>query len=496
VTHVVPLFGRYYGQPNKGGGPVAMPTGYGQTVFMESDRPSTECGEAFVAEMVCPAVVHYCHSRGTMIRSVKVHSVEWQLPTSGADPVTGCLLPNDNERLSGCPNNGGVRMFPDKQAPNDGLAAVRRQIDLVATIDPRIEGVTVYFRVFDVDDPFDQLYGPQGLNSVPDAAVVDENGPVGNDNRGGPDPAVGTWSAVTNEFGQARKTITVSMQPGNNYRAAASVLQEALNQTTTIDGSSMTPQQNADSLSSYFESPTGRYRAWGDFEGYRVPVVWSKMLTVWRRVWLELDSMGPGSDISFTGTIDAIANDSPHTNDGTVELNVPDINDPGRFEGGMMAVPATESVYEIIDNLDATGDDHYMMAVPAASGHLGQSATVTDDDAFVLPRTPAVNLAVLNAKYKNCYVTFVEHAESRDLDTPFVATLPFSADVVKEKAQERRVRSTNSTPAEDSGCWGYGSGWLRLRSTRRSMPGPGRSGFSSSDRAATNPTDSRACPAS
>ncbi|MDY7107097.1 MAG: hypothetical protein SYC29_00515, partial [Planctomycetota bacterium] len=43
----------------------------------------------------------------------------------------------------------------------------------------------------------------------------------------------------------------------------------------------------------------------GGSDGYSCPLVWSRMLTVWRRVWLELDSMGPGEDIWLSGSIDS-----------------------------------------------------------------------------------------------------------------------------------------------------------------------------------------------
>ena len=74
----------------------------------------------------------------------------------------------------------------------------------------------MYFNVWDVDDPFDQLHGPDGLNDVPNVGVID-NDTGGPDNRGvgQGDLGVGQRTATTNAFGQARVTISVSMQPGN-----------------------------------------------------------------------------------------------------------------------------------------------------------------------------------------------------------------------------------------------------------------------------------------
>ena len=46
---------------------------------------------------------------------------------------------------------------------------------------PPIEGVAEYLKVFDVDDPFDQIHGPQGLNDLPNVGLIDDDtiGPDG-----------------------------------------------------------------------------------------------------------------------------------------------------------------------------------------------------------------------------------------------------------------------------------------------------------------------------
>ncbi len=106
--------------------------------------------------------------------------------------------------------------------------------------------------MFDVDDPFDQLHGPDAVNNpganpasvIANVNLIDNDlvGCVGSicDNRG-TTTGLGNSSAVTDANGEARITITVSMQPGDNYRAAASVISEAVQ--TQID------QTDADALS-------------------------------------------------------------------------------------------------------------------------------------------------------------------------------------------------------------------------------------------------------
>ena len=126
----------------------------------------------------------------------------------------------------------------------------------------------MYFKVWDVDDPFDQL-NP----NMPDVHLIDADA-SGPDNRG-TDPAPGTYTGTTDDAGKTRVTITVSMQPGNNYRAGASVLQDAIDQPPA----GQTMQQVAGAPGPTFTS------------GYSVPLVWSPMLTVWRKLWVERDTM-------------------------------------------------------------------------------------------------------------------------------------------------------------------------------------------------------------
>jgi len=87
----------------------------------------------------------------------------------------------------------------------------------------------VALRIFDVDDPFAEL-NP----TMPDVNLVDAD-TLGPDNRPTPEEPWTDWD-VTDANGKARLTFTVSMQPGNNYRAAASFIAPALTQNTKYGG--------------------------------------------------------------------------------------------------------------------------------------------------------------------------------------------------------------------------------------------------------------------
>lgn len=168
-----------------------------------------------------------------------------------------------------------LRIFPDKKYPDD--TTNHKTVRVKAVIGQ--PNVTVYFRNFDVDDPTDD----------PD---IDENGSIGNDNREGrvigqpyPPSAAGilatdsllcqpTLNGVrcpTNANGEAVAYLTVTKQPGDNFVVAASTDDSYLTEVE-INGTSLKDSTN-NSL------PTMKAKR-------------TELLTVWRKVHLEVDSMG------------------------------------------------------------------------------------------------------------------------------------------------------------------------------------------------------------
>ena len=156
----------------------------------------------------------------------------------------------------------------------------------MAQVEPPIAGVTVHFKVWDVDDPFDQIHGPLGADDVPNVDLIDNN-QAGPDNRPVPEAPL-TQTVTTAPDGTATWLFTVSMQPGNNYRAAATVIDDVFDPPPP-DQPQVT-QAMADGLSVKTDA-AGKFVPNGNDSGYKVPVVWSKMLTVWRKLHVETDSM-------------------------------------------------------------------------------------------------------------------------------------------------------------------------------------------------------------
>jgi hypothetical protein len=185
------------------------------------------------------------------------------------------------------------------------------------------------------------------------------------------------------------------MQPGDNFRAATSMFSTDLTNTTQMQADANTPPQR---------------------------VKFTDMLTVWRKLHLELDSMGPGTDpTTLTNrNLDDTGNESAHTGHSWAEINSWDAQEQnGRLEGGQLTV-AGGGVYEIVDNVDDIGDDSVYV-----NGNIlvdeDKPASATDDDAPYVPRKADISL--MNAKYAPAYILIQEHPEESQLTLPFVANV-------------------------------------------------------------------------
>ena len=295
--------------------------------------------------------------------SLKEGSLTWEVADDTGNPDLG-----------NCDNNGGKKIFPDLINPTDGAnAAKRRTVDLVATIKPRVKGATVYFKVWDVDDPFDQV------NGMPNVSILDPDNPTtGPDNRGAEAVALPwTTSKATEANGKARVQFTVSMQPGDNYRAGGSV---------NSDAPSQADQPKADAADDEFVGKPG------DFAEYKVPLTWSPMLTVWRHLWIERDTMAAPdpANIRVLGAIIAIYPTPGRPGLTTLKIGNP-INasfDLNNYEGGWITFTGCPSgsdrfqVAESYPGSDSDGIPHELVLVglPGSCAAVGSGYTLFDDD--------------------------------------------------------------------------------------------------------------------
>lgn len=181
------------------------------------------------------------------------------------EPVLSLIDDNTNP-------GGGSRIFPDKSSPQESAAdtALRAKVSVRANTSYP-PNTTIHFKSFDLDDPSTD-------------SIIDVNGLIGNDNRGNrgtPQSAgilspsagsgtINTISAVTDANGIARVDLTVTKHPGDNFMVAASADQTYLNGIVV----------NEIGLR--------------DAAGTALPTLKAKntgMLTVWRKLHIEADSM-------------------------------------------------------------------------------------------------------------------------------------------------------------------------------------------------------------
>jgi hypothetical protein len=272
--------------------------------------------------------------------------------------VTSVVFEEVNSPLTQNPASmgGGQRIFPDKNTPVDGFN--RRIVRVKATLDTASnpDGYKVIFKAFDVDDPTDD-------------AIIDVNGVAGNDNRptlaaGNP----GTMSANTTQPGTSSEVavlatgievvayLTVTMQPGNNVVVAATTSENM--GTVTIDGTGLKDSTGA-------SLPTAEIKR-------------TELLTTWRRLHVEADSMGYVAGNKEEGQITAAVRLSLNL----VELRLDRVLEDRRFQPGTLFVDGFGSL-AVIDHFNSGGMDFVTVATSIQPGRfVGQNYTLYDDDNF------------------------------------------------------------------------------------------------------------------
>lgn len=269
--------------------------------------------------------------------------------------------PLDNNPNTG----GGWRIFAESQYPGDPV--VREAVFVTVTITPAAPGVWVYVKVLDPDDP--------SSNTAP----LDPNGPAGSDNF--PDGtgravqgALNSGGALTDSTGRAQFGLTLSRQPGNNFVV-----------TATTDPFYVTQFRVRASDGSVIE----------DLNGNALPNARAKrtqMLTVWRRVHVEVDRMSNVTGNTTTGSIASVIPNTPRRGQTTLGLGL-NLPAPGalgtdgllnRFEGGTIAVPinGVNTVYSVVSNTaNVSGPDQVVVQGLVPANAVSQRYMLVDDDA-------------------------------------------------------------------------------------------------------------------
>lgn len=232
------------------------------------------------------------------------------------------------------------RIFPDRLNPNDTVN--HKKVRVRASVGR--PNVRVYFKNFDVDDPTDD-------------ETIDDNGIDGNDNREGrtiiygqpnpyPPSAAGTLSAtsvLTDANGEAVVYFTVTKQPGDNFLVASSTDETYLN-SISVNGTGL-----KDSINNVLPTNKGKR---------------TELLTVWRKLHVEIDSMGQIGNNLINGYIGrSIINVGQEPVWVNIEASTGSLTE-GRFRatyaqdgtiiryGGRMTI-ANQSELQVLDNTES-----------------------------------------------------------------------------------------------------------------------------------------------
>lgn len=265
---------------------------------------------------------------------------------------------NDLKEDTNFPAGLGVKawgVFPDARLIGGAMeASFRDKVDIKAklTVKP-IEAVKIYFDSFDVDDP------------SKDHPPVDNEADA-EDNR----PPVGTKSGqftgevggiLEQSFDDQEETFEfqVTHHPGDNFRVVGNGDRDFLTDSENDD--SVLGANNADKLRIINKHIAGTPI---DREVRENTHYASDVLTVWRFLHVEIDSMGVVTGNEVSGEIvDMAPKDSTLANRLFVNNNILDDNsvnlssavpENGRFERGILTIPTRPGVL----NIQGNGDDY------------------------------------------------------------------------------------------------------------------------------------------
>ncbi len=297
----------------------------------------------------CIAGTHTIEGEGTSTSSAC-------LTTPANTKVTSVVyerISNDDLPIDVNPNaQNGLRIFPDKNLPTETVD--RRKIRVRAKIGSNTAGEKVYFRSFDPDDP--------SANAAPIDPETTPNTNTGNDNNGNVDGTTNTragqFSASLTQYscqttansancftdsnGEAVVDFTVTMQPGDNFTIAASNASDDTYLSSLVlaaDGINLRDTSNNQTPVNTNSDYSICYRA-------TVNACRTDLLTVWRRLHIEVDSMGNVSGNKVEGTFPAIG--KVGTGQQTLPVNVSPDLEPNRFENGRIIIGSR--IFRIINS--------------------------------------------------------------------------------------------------------------------------------------------------
>jgi hypothetical protein len=320
----------------------------------------------------------------------------------GSDNVDDHIDPWTNQI-----NINGKRIFPDFKNPLD--TELRDKLELVVKTSSALIGKTIFVKAFDVDDSTDETF-----DSEDSSPVIDINGKNGGDNltdykntpQNGQFWTGSSWGGYTSNGlvdanGETKFIFGVGMQPGSNYRVVASVIDESMYSGVQVS-----------------DPAAAKYLGPELAQNGSAPV--SPLLTVWRRLWIENDSMEQipigafnykRNDLNADVETPRILQVNPNGSvAGKTELEIRVVTDKSSFQNiqngqfligsSYYPVIATRSIDEGLDQAPESfvtiSDSHPAITV-------GMDYRIYDDDDYGLNRDPLPRTDLIDDVIKNVY---------------------------------------------------------------------------------------------
>jgi uncharacterized repeat protein (TIGR01451 family) len=323
---------------------------------------------------------------------------------------------------------GGLSIEPDKDSPTDTVPPELRDIvSVVVQITPAEAGGSVVLRSFDVDDPHPSA-------TYPDIDASE----AGYDNRGTPKrgsfTASGTeWGGgLTVDGGWLLRTFRVTMQPGDNFRIAASCDRSELEQLKddVLPGTAgRVPPFNA------------------AVEGMNFSGKLTDMLTVWRRLHLEVDSMTRVVGNTVTGKLKEYVPRTQTSTQVTIKTDVSLNDSANRFENGTL-IDKNGRSWPVISSGTAGGKLTVTVRKPAPNQKppLG-TFRLRDDDALIDGQdVPEPDISTVNPAMKYAYVRALRDIDAYNTrpEAPFILNMPSRLNSHNRDAQRWDTASLNA----------------------------------------------------
>jgi Bacterial TSP3 repeat len=406
-------------------------------------------GAPFVAVNGFEPISQTFGTTGSILRAFKIFNPQYENYRATIEPAAVSwkpILGFDNVSAHIDPWGqaiAGAKIFPDYKNPLDNV--LRAKLQVVVKTSSALAGKTIFVKAFDVDDSTSEAFDTTG-GAPP---VVDTNGKSGNDNL--PDylntPQTGqfwtgagwgtdTAQGIVDSNGETKFDFRVGMQPGNNYRIIASV----------VDQSMITDVQVTSATASKYLGPelaqTGGAPA-------------SPLLTVWRRVWVENDSMASipvdtlgfkRNDLSSLLTPPVIRNRSFSAATNETSFGIDLIQDQSSFLTLQNGKMITQSIVHPV-----VGTSSYEVRVVGnyANVPVNSIYRLYDDDDYGVAAPPLPRLDLVNDFMKSLFrPAFVELIDSGSFNLDKI--IPFK---LNDDLQSQTLVNSKKDLTEKDALW-------------------------------------------